>query len=130
VKYQIQAFANQVLLETARHDGMVRSLVDKLGLLRLLLLLVTAIIVIAAPLAGETTYYYDWRIFPTVIAPVIMVMLIFALPLDMLMTSIFMLDTVGTQRRRLRNIIWVELGALVLLLLAWIPFLLRLLNYD
>lgn len=106
------------------------SLIAKFGLLRILLLLVTAVIVIAAPLAGDTVYYSDWRIFPTLIAPVLMVMLLFALPLDMLMTGIFMLDTQGDQRRRLRTIAWVELAALVLLLVAWMPFLLRLLDYD
>lgn len=130
MKYQIHAFATRFSTAITRQDATVSSLIAKFGLLRILLLLVTAVIVIAAPLAGDTVYYSDWRIFPTLIAPVLMVMLLFALPLDMLMTGIFMLDTQGDQRRRLRTIAWVELAALVLLLVAWMPFLLRLLDYD
>jgi hypothetical protein len=86
------------------------------------------LIIAAAPFAGGQIEYHDWRILPTLIAPVIMVMLVFALPLDLLMTRIFMLDRQGPARDRLRRIALIEAGALAILLLAWWPFLARLLT--
>ncbi len=68
----------------------------------------------------------SWRIFPTVITPTIMLILVFVLPLDITMAMVFMADTRDAERQRLKLIIKLEIGLTLILMLAWLPFFLRL----
>ncbi len=68
----------------------------------------------------------SWRVFPTVIAPTLMLILVFILPLDITMAMVFMADRRDAERRRLQLIIKLEIGLTIILMLAWLPFFLRL----
>jgi len=107
-------------------DGLLR----RLGPLRSLLLFVTALVILAAPFADGSTHAHDWRLVPGVIAPTVMMMLVFALPLDMTMARVFMSDAAPAERARLAFAIKVELAAYVALLAAWTPFVLGLLEVS
>ena len=102
----------------------------RLGTLRSGLAFATLIVIGAAPFADGSVHMHDWRLFPSVIAPTIMMMLVFTLPLDMTMARIFMSDAETQERERLRLIIRLEALMLILMLLAWIPFMLRVLDFS
>jgi hypothetical protein len=106
------------------------NVMARLGSLRVMLLLCVAVIIAAAPLADGNVHTSDWRLFPSVIAPSVMMMLVFALPLDMTMARIFMSDTTEIERLRLRFVITVEAWAYGALLAAWTPFLLGVLELS
>ena len=101
-----------------------------LGILRQLLLGMVIVVVFAAPFADGTVHMHDWRLLPSVVAPSVMMMLVFAVPLDMTMTRIFMLDASGDERRRLRRILRIEAIAYAVLLASWTPFLLGVLDLS
>jgi hypothetical protein len=102
--------------------------IRSLGALRTLLMLASLACIVAAPFANGTTYVHDWRLVPSVIAPTIMVMLLFAIPLDICMARIFMSDTSDSERARLRRAIYIEVAMLGALALAWTPFMLKLMD--
>jgi len=93
--------------------------------LRKLLLFVTFAIAVFGPFLDGTADPEGWRIFPTVIAPAIMLMLLFILPLDMTMARIFMSDASDQERRRLVTAIKADACLMLILVVAWVPFFLR-----
>lgn len=90
----------------------------------------TVLVIAAAPFADGGVHMHDWRLFPSVIAPTIMMMLVFTLPLDITMARIFMSDADAKERDRLRLIIRLEAIMLLLMVLAWIPFMFRVLDFS
>ena len=64
----------------------------------------------------------------TLIAPPLAVMMAFVVPLDMLMSRIYMTDKEGTERARYRRILAAETIAFILLAAAWAPFFVALLS--
>jgi len=99
----------------------------RLGVLRVLLLAVAAALVLAAPLALQGAEPHGWRFFPTILGPVFATIMCFVLPMDITMSRIQMGEHDGAERARYRFVMRVETAALVLLVLAWAPFALRLL---
>lgn len=89
-----------------------------------------AVITLTAPLADGTTHMHDWRLLPSVVAPSLMMMLVFALPLDMTMARIFMADADAGERERLRFVIRLEAVAYLVMLAAWTPFMFRVLDFS
>ena len=61
-------------------------------------------------------------IWTTLIAPPLAVMMVFVVPLDMLMSRIYMTDKQGSERTRYRRILAAEGVALALLVAVWTPF--------
>lgn len=91
--------------------------------LRALLLLVAAVVVVMAPFSEGPVQYSGWAMFPTLIAPVFMVTLLFVLPLDMVMSAVFMSGAEDGKRARYKLIIRSELALMAVMIIAWIPFL-------
>lgn len=106
------------------------GLIQRLGVLRIALLLLAALVMLAAPFADGSVHRHDWRIFPTVVAPSVMMMLVFAIPLDITMARIFMSDANAVERLRLRFVIRIETVVYVLMLASWTPFLLGVLELS
>ena len=67
-------------------------------------------------------------IWATLVAPPLAVMMAFVVPLDMLMSRIYMTDKHGAQRARYRRILAAETLAFLLLVAAWAPFFFALLS--
>lgn len=67
-------------------------------------------------------------VWTTLIAPPLAVMLAFVVPLDMLMSRVYMADKRGAERARYRRILAAEALAFLLLAAAWTPFFAALLS--
>ncbi len=106
------------------------TLFKYLGPLRSGLTILTLTVMAAAPFADGTVHMHDWRLFPSVIAPTIVMMLAFTFPLDLTMTRIFMEDAGPEERRRLAGIMRFEAILLFLMLVAWTPFMLKVLDFS
>ena len=68
-------------------------------------------------------------IWATLVAPPLAVMMAFVVPLDMLMSRIYMTDKPEAERARFRRILAAEALALVLLVATWTPFFVDLLAF-
>ena len=98
------------------------------GTLRTILGILTLVLIGMAPFASAPTETTGWPLITTIVAPSFFVMMLFLLPLDMMMTLIFMSDREGAARQRLKWIAIVEGGLMLILVLAWLPIVLRLLG--
>ncbi len=117
-------------MNTMPASGEASPAILRIGALRAMLLASVAVVIAAAPFADGSVHVEDWRIFPSVIAPTLMMMLVFTLPLDITMSRIFMSDAVAAEHERLSFVIKLEIIALVLLVAAWTPFLLNVLELS
>ena len=93
-----------------------------------MLAVLVLVVCAAAPFSDGPTIYSGWRLATTVVAPAVFVMLVFVLPLDMIMSAVFMSGGSSARRGRFRRIIAVELVLLALMVVTWLPFVIRLLN--
>lgn len=98
--------------------------------LRLMLNGCALLIAATAPLADGTVHAHDWRLLPGVVAPAVMMMLAFALPLDMTMARIFAAEATPERCRHLRFVVRLEGCVLGCMFLAWLPFLLNVLELS
>lgn len=106
----------------------LRELARMFGTLRLLLVIGIVALIIAAPFSDGPAHSTGWPLVRGVIAPTLFVIMAFVLPLDITMTLVFMSDRQGAERRRLRIVAQTEAVLLVAMLVAWIPFVMRLLR--
>lgn len=98
------------------------------GTLRLGLLTIALLVIIMSAFADGNTYMHDWRIVPSVLAPSIMMMLVFAIPLEMTMTRIFITNAEPAEKRRLQRILKLEAIVYLLLIVSWTPFFIKVLG--
>jgi hypothetical protein len=94
-----------------------------LGPLRMFLAVITVVLVALAPFSLEEASYLDWGMVPTVLAPIVTVMMLFVLPLDIMMARLFMVggdDPV--ERKRMGSVIGIELALFGVLVASWVPF--------
>ena len=98
------------------------------GTLRLGLLTIALSVIILSAFADGNTYMHDWRIVPSVLAPSIMMMLVFAIPLEMTMTRIFITNAEPSEKRRLQRILKLEAIVYLLLIVSWTPFFIKVLG--
>lgn len=104
------------------------TLFRRLGILRSALAVTAVALIVTAPFSGGAVQFEGWALWPTLVAPTLMVILAFVLPLDLMMTRVFMSDVDAGEHARLRFVLRVETVLFVVLLLAWFPFLLSLLE--
>ena len=102
-----------------------KQFTNDVGILRVMLYILMTALVLSAPLALLETHKSGWLMLPTLIAPTIVPMLIFVIPLDVTMCLIQMSSKVQMRKRYIR-IIWLDVISLLVLLLAWTPFFWRL----
>lgn len=112
----------------SRMSLVLRRLAAEFGALRLILAALVLLVSAAVPFSDGPAAYSGWRLATTVVAPTVFVMLVFVLPLDMIMSAVFMSGGNAAARARFRRIILAELALLAAMALAWMPFVLRLLN--
>lgn len=100
----------------------MRRFFGYLGPLRALLVLACLFVTATSPFFGAPDYSW-WGFYPTLIAPTLVVLLLFVLPLDMLMTRIFMSEASDADRRRLGHALKLEVVLFLALIAAWFPLL-------
>ncbi len=115
---------------TARGTLPKPGLFARLGTLRSLLLIAAVLVIAAAPFADGAVYVHDWRLLPSVVAPTVMMMLVFAIPLDITMACVFMADADAEDCARLKFAIRADCIALLAMVVAWMPFMLKVLDFS
>ena len=70
--------------------------------------------------------HHGWGIIPSQVVPGLVVLLVWALPFDILMVKVFMTDARDDERTRYRAVIRINLLLILALILFWGPFFLRL----
>lgn len=103
-------------------------LVRETGALRVMLMVLVLGLIALAPFSGGSVRVDGWAIVPTLLAPALYVVMVFVLPLEMVMSLIFMSDKQGPERRRFQRILAIELALFLVLLAVWAPFLVALLG--
>jgi len=98
------------------------------GVLRLVLFAFTVFLILAAPFAFAEESRSGWRLFTTTVVPALIPPMFFIYPLDMTMCRVRMDGAPDDTRARMKRMIWLNVWSMVALLLAWLPFFLRLLN--
>jgi hypothetical protein len=83
----------------------ISQIFSDFGLLRLSLLALCFISIGLSFLADGTTHLHDWRLVPSVLAPSIAMMLVFAIPLDITMAFIFKSDSGELEKPRYEKIL-------------------------
>ncbi len=86
------------------------------------------VLVLSAPFAGGESARSGWAMWPTLIAPALVPIFFFVLPLDMTMTAIGRAGAEGEERARLTTVLRFDVLLLAVLFGAWLPFFLELLN--
>lgn len=100
------------------------------GLFRNVMLAITAGLIILGPFNDGVTYLSGWRFFTSVVAPAMMVIIVFLLLLDITMARVFAKDAAPARSVTLRRASNTEALALLVLALAWSPFVLRMLGIS
>ena len=106
----------------------LRDFASTFGTLRLLLVLAVVGLIVAAPFSDGPAHAAGWPLVRSVIAPTLFAIMMFVLPLDITMTLVFMSGRRDPERRRLRRIARIESVLLIVMILAWLPLVLRLLR--
>ena len=79
-----------------------------IGLLRSLLILISLVLSTIGLWATPSTEIEGWPVLTSIVAPSLAVMIGFALALDLVMNSIFRLDSPNLEKERLANVIKIE----------------------
>ena len=103
-------------------------MLNDLGALRTGMAGIVVVLLIAAPFALQPSSAQGVELLWTVVAPALFVIFLFVLPLDLIMTWVFMSGCQGLERLRLRRVLVVESALTGLLVLAWTPFIMNLLS--
>ena len=106
----------------------VLSWFEGFGLLRMMLLTMVGLLAMVGPFSGGNVDFAGFALITTLIAPVAYAIFVFVLPLDMTMSALFMTDTTPERRAALKRALITEAVLLAVMLLAWLPFTLRLLG--
>lgn len=99
----------------------------RLGVIRSLFLILVVVVILGAPLAlGGTNVESLFGILSTIMLPSMLPMFFFLLPMDMTMCRAIQDGQSEQVRRHYGKIIRLEAVLWLLMILAWIPFLLQL----
>ena len=102
-----------------------------IGALRLALVALVALLILAAPFADGRVYMHDWRLFPSVIAPSIMMMIVFVIPLDITMAAVFKSSVdAPAEKQRFKRIILLDVFLFIAMIGAWTPFMFNVLDIS
>lgn len=93
-----------------------------------MLVIIVLLLILMGPISGGEARLAGFALVTSVVAPAFYVIMLFVLPLDITMTRVFMKEAQGTERARYGFIIRLELALFALMLLAWLPFILKLLE--
>jgi hypothetical protein len=110
----------------SRFRGRKESLLRQMGVLRVTLVALVILDILASPRPGTSAVYSGWEMVPTLILPVLAPILLQVLLLDALMGRVMMSSATGAERSRYRRIVTVDLVFVIVLVLGWMPYFLKL----
>ena len=105
----------------------MRRLAARMGVMRLML---AGLVIASVPPAflQDASFSPTWKIVVGQVTPAVVLMVFWAIPLDILMAKIFMSEQEESVRRRYLGIIRFDIALMGILLVAWGPFFLALLS--
>ena len=106
----------------------LKQLLVDLGALRLMLGGLAVLMVVFAPSVSIETQRSGWGLVVTGVLPALGPMVFMVLLLDMLMSRVLMIDTDTAGHRRYRRAMLYDGGLVLIMLLAWLPFLIYLIG--
>lgn len=108
----------------------LKQLARDIGPLRVMHTIFLLILIVSAPFAGGEGARSGFAMWPTLIAPALVPIFYFVLPLDMTMSAVTRSGVVGEEHARLTRVIRIDAILFVALLAAWLPFFLALVSYS
>lgn len=107
----------------------VSAVVSRIGPLRFMLQSLAFIFIILSQFVGTKSAYSGWEILPTLVVPALIPIIFFSMLLELLMSTVFMIDAEDAAKKaRFRTIIKIDVLLVAGLLLFWIPVLVRLMT--
>ena len=103
-------------------QGVKMNFIKKLKPMRVLLIVCALLTIIFRPDPGSAVVYEGTQMFTTLLIPVVAPILFMLLLLDSLMSTIWVTQTEGNEKKRYRNNIIINLTVVVLLLYFWVPY--------
>jgi len=103
-----------------------QSLLQQLGVLRIVLITLSILDMLVAPRPGTAAVYSGWELVTTLISPVLAPILLQVLLLDALMGRVMMGSAKGVERTRYWRIMIVNLVFSAALTLWWLPYFMKL----
>lgn len=98
------------------------SFLQDLRPMRVLLLLAVLITMLFKPQPGTEIVYEGWPVFSTLLLPVLSPILLMLLWLDSLIAKMWSTQTEGSEQKRYKMILWINLVLSTLFILSWWPY--------
>ena len=102
------------------------NLIKQLKPMRVLLVVWALLTILFRPEPGSEVVYEGAQMITTLLVPVIAPILFMLLLLDSLMSTIWVTQTEGDEKKRYRNNIIINLTVVGLLLYSWVPYIVAL----
>ena len=98
------------------------SLLKDLRPMRVALLLLVLITILFKPQPGTEIVYEGWDVFSTLLLPVFSPILLMLLWLDSLIAKLWSTQTEGSEQRRYKMILRINLSTSIIFILIWYPY--------
>ena len=98
------------------------TIFQSLGFLRISLLALGVINAFLSPEPGTPINHDGIEVIPTLVAPAAAPIIIMVILFDVLMSKIRASDSTGEESKKFKSIMWVELGVVVFMIMAWLPY--------
>ncbi|MFV1998520.1 MAG: hypothetical protein ACC641_10980 [Acidiferrobacterales bacterium] len=109
--------------------GTFPELVGRIGPLRFMLQGLAFVFIILSQFVGSRSVYSGWEIIPTLVVPALVPIIFFGMLLELMMSTVFMVDAEDVQKKtRFKTIIKIDIAIIAGLLLFWVPALMQLLK--
>jgi hypothetical protein len=100
----------------------LKKLATDVGFLRVFHGLFLLLLMVSVPFAGGESARHGFAMWPTLIAPALVPIFFFVLPLDMFMAAVSRGGATDSEVNRLNRVLKYDIVLLILLLLTWVPF--------
>lgn len=98
------------------------NLLMQFGPMRVVLACTALVLIVFVPVPGTAPVYSGWTMIPTIVVPVLAPNIFMVLMLDVMMSSIFMIDKKGAARARYRRIQLTNLTLAIGMVVFWTPY--------
>ncbi len=98
------------------------AIFQSLGFLRISLLSLGIFNAFLSPEPGTPISHSGIEVIPTLVAPAAAPIIIMVILFDALMSKIRASDSTGDESKKFRSIMWVELGVVAFMVMAWLPY--------
>jgi uncharacterized membrane protein len=93
-----------------------------IGFLRWLMLGLGTVLVVLSWFTDQAVHYEGWRFIPSVISPVLVVLLAWGLLFDMLMSTVFLSSGEGKSPEHYRLVLTIDAWMIAIMLIFWLPY--------